>query len=66
LTESGQLLRINCDDGEQLVILNFSPAPLIMNGDSIVGGYELALDESSNTLFVLLGDSRQLFAYKFN
>jgi len=64
LTKDGQLLRVNSRSGDQSALLNFSPSPLILNGDSVVGGYELALDESSNTLFVLLGDSRQLFAFR--
>lgn len=63
LTEDGQLLRINSRNGAQSALLNLSPSPLILNGDSVVGGYELDFDESSNTLFVLLGDSRQLFAF---
>ncbi len=64
LTQSGQLLEIDIDSGEESVLLSFSPAPFVLYGDAIVGGYELALDESNNILFVLLGDSRQLFAFK--
>ena len=64
LTESGQLLQIDIDNGEQVVLLSFSPEPFILYGDAIVGGYELAFDESNNVLFILLGDSRQLFAVK--
>lgn len=64
LTKSGQLLKINIDSGEQSALLSFSPGPFVLNGDAIVGGYELALDESNNILFILLGDSRQLFAFK--
>ncbi len=64
LTKSGELLKINIDNGEQSVLLSFSPRPFVLNGDAIVGGYELALDESNNILFILLGDSRQLFAFK--
>jgi outer membrane protein assembly factor BamB len=63
-TESGQLLQINMENGEQSVLLNFSPESFILNGDAVVGGYELAFDESKNILFILLGDSRQLFAVK--
>ena len=64
LTESGQLLQINIESGEQSVLLNFSPEPFILYGDAIVGGYEIAIDESHKILFILLGDSRQLFAVR--
>jgi len=64
LTQSGQLLKINTSNGEQSVLLSFSPQPFVLNGDSIVGGYEIGFDESNNILFILLGDSRQLFAFK--
>jgi outer membrane protein assembly factor BamB len=64
LSESGELLSIDIASGNDVVLLSFSSTPFVLNGDEIVGGYELAFDESNDTLFVLLGDSRQMFAFK--
>jgi outer membrane protein assembly factor BamB len=64
LSRDGQLLAIDQDGGQQLVLAEFSSVPFILNGEEIVGGYELAFDDSTQRLYVLLGDSRQLFAFQ--
>ena len=64
LTIDGRLLFINAQTGEQETRADFSNPPFILNGEQVVGGYELAYDESSGSVYLLLGDSRQLFAFK--
>ncbi|MFH2102597.1 MAG: PQQ-binding-like beta-propeller repeat protein [Chloroflexota bacterium] len=64
LTRDGYLLAIDRDSGQEFVLGEFSSVPFIINGEDDVGGYELAFDDSTNMLFVLLGDSRQLFAFQ--
>ena len=66
LTEDGKLLEVDESNGSQNVLAEFSSAPFMLSGSGKVGagGYELALDQSNGILFVLLGDSRQLFAFK--
>jgi len=64
LTRDGKLLSINAQSGEQETWAEFSNTPFILNGEEVVGGYELAYDENSRILYLLLGDSRQLFAFK--
>jgi len=36
----------------------------VLNGEKRVGGYEIAFDDSTQMIYILLGDSRQLFAFK--
>ena len=62
LSAEGQLLQIDLSTGTATDIAKFADPPLLLNGERVVGGYELALDDDRGTLFVLLGDSRQLFA----
>ena len=64
LDKEGNLQGIDIRSGKEEVLLKFSSAPFILNGEKIVGGYELAYDDSVNMLFVLLGDSRQLIAFQ--
>ncbi|MGA9398202.1 MAG: PQQ-binding-like beta-propeller repeat protein, partial [Anaerolineaceae bacterium] len=64
LTRNGQLLNIDWDNGQQVVSAEISSTPFVLNGEEIVGGYELAFDDINQILFVLLGDSRQLFAFQ--
>lgn len=65
LTRSGELLEIDKDNGTTSTLVQFSGSPLILNGEmSPIGGYELSYDESTNILFVTLGDSRQLLAFQ--
>jgi outer membrane protein assembly factor BamB len=64
LSQAGQLLAFDQDSGQQLVLAEFSSVPFILNGQELVGGYELGFDDSTQRLYVLLGDSRQLFAFQ--
>jgi len=66
LDKDGRLLKIDINTGRQEVSMQFTPSPFILNGESVVGGYELAYDDNLNMLFVLLGDSRQMFAFQEN
>lgn len=64
LTRDGKLLGIDIDTGVSTTLIEFSNGPFTLNGEDIVGGYELAYDPTTGFLFILLGDSRQLFAFK--
>jgi outer membrane protein assembly factor BamB len=64
LTRNGELWGVKKDTGEITTLIEFSNSPFILNGEDIVGGYELAYDQTTMSLFILLGDSRQLFAFK--
>jgi len=64
LTRDGKLLGIDIDNGASTTLIEFSNVPFVLNGEDIVGGYELAYDQTTKSLFILLGDSRQLFAFK--
>lgn len=64
LTENGVLLAIDMASEQQTQLADFSNPPFVLNGDANVGGYELAFDEEQSILFVLLGDSRQLYAFQ--
>lgn len=64
LTRDGKLWGIDIDTGVITTLIEFSNGPFVLNGEDIVGGYELAYDPTTRTLFILLGDSRQLFAFK--
>ncbi len=64
LTRDGNLLGIDIDTGVITTLIEFSNGPFVLNGEDIVGGYELAYDQTTKSLFILLGDSRQLFAFR--
>ncbi len=64
LTHSGELVAINENNGQSKMVAQLSPVPFVLNGEAIIGSYQLAYDASSNILFVSLGDSRQLFAFQ--
>jgi outer membrane protein assembly factor BamB len=64
LTQDGQLLGIDKDNGNQIILVEFSNIPFTLSGKDQGGGYEIAFDGSTQNLYVLLGDSRQLFAFK--
>ncbi len=64
LTQDGKLLKIDGATGQSSTLAEFSNAPLTMSGYQSTGGYELAYDNTSGSLFVLLGDTRQLFALR--
>jgi outer membrane protein assembly factor BamB len=62
LSDKGDLIRID-SAGTTTTLLRFSKTPFFLNGDAQIGGYEVAYDEKTNSLFIALGDSRQLFAF---
>jgi outer membrane protein assembly factor BamB len=64
LTRDGYLISIDTEVGNQKIMAEFSNIPFILNGEKQVGGYEVAFDDSTQMLYVLLGDSRQLFAFQ--
>ena len=63
LTRDGKLLSIDRDSGNQVTLAVFSSVPFVLNGEQVVGGYEIAFDDTTEMLYVLLGDSRQLYAF---
>lgn len=64
LTRGGELLSIDQNSGVASILIQFTNTPFILNGEQQVGGYEVAYDDSTNIVFVTLGDSRQLFAFQ--
>lgn len=64
LTKDGYLLGIDTVSGKQKVLANFSDAPLEHLGNDVVFGYDVVFDDKTQMLYVLLGDSRQLFAFQ--
>ncbi len=64
LTINGELWRINIDSGHHTVIGQFSNLPFSLSGRDFLGAYDIAYDESTETLYIVLGDSLQLFALK--
>jgi hypothetical protein len=60
----GKLLSIDRNSGQQIILAEFTSVPFVINGEQQVGGYEVAFDDSTQRLYVLLGDSRQLFAFQ--
>jgi outer membrane protein assembly factor BamB len=68
VTRDGKLAAVDVQSGKQTIWVEFLQSPFILNGETneVVGGYELAYDENSKTLYLLLGDSRQLFAFRVN
>ncbi len=66
LTRDGRIITIQIQSGASEILAIFSSVPFILNGEDVVGGYELAYDQKANILYVLLGDSRQLFAFQLD
>jgi len=64
LDKDGNLQAIDIHSGKREILLRFSSVPFVLNGEKIIGGYELSYDDSVNVLFALLGDSRQLIAFQ--
>lgn len=64
IDENGVVLSVDLQNGKEIKLVEFSNPPFFLNGEEHVGGYELAFDESLNHLYVLLGDSRQLYAFQ--
>lgn len=64
LTLDGKLLGFD-QQGKLITSVRFNPGPFILNGpDAQVGGYYVAIDRDAQMLFVFLGDSNQLFAFR--
>ena len=63
LTYEGNLVAIDVKNGKQTTLVEFSTTPFLLHGDATIGGYELAYDEKSKMIYLLLGDSKQLFAF---
>ena len=65
LTDEAELLGISSASGQPVVSASFSPSNLTLNtSNSPVGAYLVA--GSQKRVFVLLGDSDQLFGFKFS
>lgn len=64
IDENGVVLSVDVQSGKETKLVEFSNPPFFLNGGEHLGGYELAFDESLNLLYVLLGDSRQLYAFQ--
>lgn len=65
LDENGRLLKLDLITGFSKEVVGFSPPPFLYSGENMgfEYSYYMAVDVNSNTLFVYLGDSSQLFAY---
>lgn len=66
LTKEGDLLSIDMYSGKKEILIKFSSVPFSLNSPQVVGGYELAFNDSIGMIFILLGDSRQLIAFQEN
>jgi outer membrane protein assembly factor BamB len=66
LTQDGLLLEQDEQTGEIVSSVVFTNSPFLLAGDTEAGGYYVAYDEKTNHVFVVLGDSRQLFAFRMN
>lgn len=65
INQNGEVWEINGSSGERKPIIEFTNTPFQYNGpEANVGGYEIAYDNTEDILYVLLGDSTQLFAFK--
>lgn len=65
INQNGEVWEINGSSGERKPIIEFTNTPFQYNGpEATVGGYEIAYDNTEDILYVLLGDSTQLFAFK--
>jgi len=60
----GRLIEIDIPSGEETAVAEFRNQDFLSNGDALVGGYEVAFDDLNGVLFLYLGDSRQLFAFR--
>ncbi len=66
LTLDGKLLGLNLHTGEEVASVKFDPSPFAINepGTPVVGGYHVAADNDEGLVYVTLGDSAQLFAFR--
>jgi outer membrane protein assembly factor BamB len=64
INQNGEVWEINASSGERKPIIEFTNAPFQIYGPDGTGrGYEIAFDNTEDILYVLLGDSAQLFAF---
>jgi hypothetical protein len=66
LTKEGKLLSANIKTGSETILVEFASTPFITISEDQVGSYDVAFDDTTSMLYVILGDSRQLFAFKEN
>lgn len=70
LTLDGRLLRLDPISGIEKELIQFEPAPLQRyyseRGTTREYGYHVAVDTDNQLVFVYLGDSAQLFAYRLS
>ncbi|MFT3893314.1 MAG: hypothetical protein QM730_16935 [Anaerolineales bacterium] len=63
LASDGWVLRFDPITGAKKQLIQFAPAPVKWNATREYG-YHVAVDEQNRLLFVYLGDSAQLFAFR--
>jgi outer membrane protein assembly factor BamB len=63
LSEDGNLLAINENNGQENLLARFTPIPFILDGPQ-VSSYQIAYDQKTHTIIVALGDSHQIFAFQ--
>jgi outer membrane protein assembly factor BamB len=67
INQNGEVWEINGPSGDAKLIISFSNTPFRLYGlDAIARGYEIALNNTNDVLYILLGDSRQLFAFQLD
>jgi outer membrane protein assembly factor BamB len=66
LTKEGKILSADINTGSESVLVEFTSTPFISISEDFVGSYDIAFDDTTNMLYVILGDSRQLFAFEEN
>ena len=69
LTYNDELLMLDVNTGERLGIIHFEPSinffeNFEVSWSSQHRGYHLAVDDKNNLLYVILGDSNQMFAFQ--
>lgn len=64
LTKQGKILSADVITGSESVLVEFTSTPFITISEDNVGSYDVAFDDTTNMLYALLGDSRQLFAFE--
>jgi len=64
LTEQGSLLGLDARNGDIIASVEFQPKPFLLRDSIGHVGYYVAVDEAAALLYAILGDSRQLFAFK--
>jgi len=66
LTYNDDLLMLDVNTGEKLGKIHFEPSINFFEnqGASQGNGYHVAVDDENNLLYVILGDSNQMFAFK--